>query len=75
MKRLKEEFVKTVARVEIADASNYRTFCLKERLHERFPQLAFHTPTVRNKSEIVYVECLSQGPCSRKFSERRHWNV
>lgn len=67
MKRLTKEFVKTVARVENADASNYRTFRLKERLRERFPQLVFHTPTVRNKSEIVYAECLSQGKVAESF--------
>jgi hypothetical protein len=67
MKRLTKEFVKTAARVENADDSNYRTFRLKERLRERFPQLVFHTPTVRNKSEIVYVECLSQGRVAESF--------
>ena len=67
MKRLTKEFVKTVERVENADASNYRTFRLKERLRERFPQLVFHTPTVRNKSEIVYVECLSQGSVAESY--------
>ena len=67
MKRIMKEFVKTVARVENADASNYRTFRLKERLCERFPQLVFHTPTVRNKCEIVYVECLSQGSVAESF--------
>ena len=67
IKRITKEFVKTVARVENADASNYRTFRLKERLRERFPQLVFHTPTVRNKSEIVYVECLSQGSVAESF--------
>ena len=69
MKRLTKEFVKTVARVENTDASNYRTFRLKERLCERFPQLVFHTPTVRNKSEIVYVECLSQGRVAESDQE------
>ncbi len=56
-----------MARIENADASNYRTFRLKERLRERFPQLVFYTPTVRNKSEIVYAECLSQGSVAESF--------
>ena len=66
MKRLKDEFVKTVRRVENEDASNYRTFRLKERLRQRFPQLVFHTPRVRNKSEIVYVEDLCQDSVAEK---------
>ena len=28
--------------------------------YERFPQLLFHGSKVRNKSEIVYADCLSQ---------------
>jgi hypothetical protein len=60
MKKLKREFVKTVKRVENTDGSSYRTFRLKQRLGKRFPQLVFHRPKVRNKSEIVYAECLSQ---------------
>jgi hypothetical protein len=42
-------------------ASNYRTFRLKARLQERFPHLVFHTPKVRNRSEIVYAEDISRG--------------
>ena len=57
---MKREFVKTVKRVENTDGSSYRTFRLKQRLGKRFPQLVFHRPKVRNKSEIVYAECLSQ---------------
>ena len=45
---LKAEFVKTVRQVENEDASGYRTFRLKERLKDRFPQLVFHTPKVRH---------------------------
>ena len=59
MSKLKEEFVRTVKNIESEDATNYRTWRLKERLCERFPQLVFHTPKVRNNSEIVYVEDLS----------------
>ena len=61
MNRLKNEFVKIVKDLENEDASNYRTFRLKERLQERLPQLVFHTPHVRNKSEIVYAEDTSCG--------------
>ena len=64
---LKAEFVKTVRQVENEDASGYRTFRLKERLKDRFPQLVFHTPKVRNKSEIVYVEYLCQGSVAEKI--------
>lgn len=67
MNRLKAEFVKTVSRVENADASKYRTFRLKERLRQRFPQLVFHTPRIRNKSEIVYVEDLSQASVAERL--------
>lgn len=41
MSRLRDEFVKTVRNVESEDASSYRTYRLKERLKERFPQLVF----------------------------------
>ena len=69
MSQVKEEFINTVELVENADASNYRTFRLKERLQKRFPQLVFHTPTVRNKSEIVYAECTSTGTIAESFLE------
>ena len=39
MKKLKKEFVKTVKRVQNENAASYRTFRLKERLHQKFPQL------------------------------------
>ena len=58
MKKLKKEFVKTVKRVQNEDAASYRTFRLKERLRKKFPQLVFHRPKVRTKSDIVYSECL-----------------
>ena len=61
MSRLKEKFIKTVRDIESEDASNYRSYRLKERLQDRYPQLVFHTPKVRNKSEIVYAEDLDQG--------------
>lgn len=49
-----------MTKVENQDASSYATFRLKNRLKERFPQLVFYTPKVRNKNEIVYVEDLSR---------------
>ena len=61
MTKLKNEFVRIVKDLENEDASNYRAFRLKQRLKERFPQLVFHTPKVRNRSEIVYTEDLSRG--------------
>lgn len=61
MNGLKDEFVKIVKDLENEDASNYRTFRLKKRLQERLPQLVFHTPHVRNRSEIVYAEDRSCG--------------
>ena len=61
MNRLKNEFVRIVKDLENEDASNYRTFRLKKRLQERLPQLVFHTPHVRNRSEIVYAEHTSCG--------------
>lgn len=60
MKRLFEEFVKTVLHVEKCDASSYRVFRLKRRLRKRYPQLVFCRPSAKNKSEIVFVEDLSQ---------------
>ena len=43
MKKITEEFVRTVKQAKGADASNYRRFCLEERLREKFPKLVFHT--------------------------------
>ena len=37
MKKIEEQFVKTVATVENCDAANYRRFRLKERLQNDFP--------------------------------------
>ena len=67
MERLRGEFVRMVKRVENLDGSSYRTFRLKERLRKRFPQLVFHRPKIRNKSEIVYAECLSQSSVAESF--------
>lgn len=58
MTKVKEQFVKIVADVENADASNYKTSRLKQRMKERFPQLIFQAPKQRNKSEMVYSGCI-----------------
>lgn len=60
MKRIFNEFVKTVARVENCDASGYRVFRLKSRLKNRYPQLVFCRPSAKNKCEMVFIEDLSQ---------------
>ena len=67
MKRVKEKFDKTVARVENLDASSYKTFHLKRRLKNTFPQLVFHTPNSRNRSDIVFAECLDRGKVADTF--------
>ena len=67
MKKVKEEFVRTVAAVENCDASNYKRFRLKKRLVERFPQLVFHQPNKRNKSEIVYADNLCRGMVAEHY--------
>ena len=61
MKQLKSVFVSTVSEMQGLDASGYKACRLKEKLKTTFPQLVFFTPTVRNKSEIVYVEEISTG--------------
>jgi hypothetical protein len=40
---------------------------LKERLIERFPQLVFHTPYERNRSEIVYAQTICQGVVAEHY--------
>ena len=59
MADLYQRFLQIVEEVEGADASNFRRFRLKERLKNSYPQLVFHTPRIRNHSEIVYAENLS----------------
>ena len=61
MSKLYHEFKKIVSQTEGKDASNYRAFRLKQRLKNQFPQLVFHTPSHRNKSEFVFCEDLSVG--------------
>ena len=67
MNKVRKNFVRTVEQVEGVDASNYKKCRLKERFQERFPNLVFHTPKERNKSEIVFVECLSKGNVAERF--------
>ena len=59
MAHLYQGFLQIVEEVEGADASNFRRVRLKERLKNSYPQLVFHTPRIRNHSEIVYAENLS----------------
>ena len=77
-KKIKEEFVKTVAEVENEDASSYNTSRLKQRMQKQFPQLVFQTTQGRSKSEIVYssdmrpskiVEDVACGDSSQTSSE------
>ena len=67
MKRVKAEFDKTVASVENLDASSYKTFRLKRRLQNTFPQLVFHSPKARSRSEIVFAKCLDTGKVAETF--------
>ena len=67
MKRVKAEFDKTVARVENLDASSYKTFRLKKKLQNTFPQLVFHSPKARSRSEIVFAKCLDTGKVAETF--------
>ena len=60
MSKLHSLLLKTVNEVESMDASNYRPFSLKKRLQKTFPQLVFHKPHLRNQSEFVFLEMLSQ---------------
>ena len=61
MSRLNERFIKIVSKIEGVDASNFRRFKLQARLKKLYPQLVFHTPKIRNRSEMVYSENLSSG--------------
>ncbi|XP_028405554.1 uncharacterized protein LOC114528152 [Dendronephthya gigantea] len=67
MTRVKDEFDKTVARVENLDASSYKTFRLKRRLKNTFPQLVFHSPKARRRSDIVFAACLDRGRIAETF--------
>ena len=67
MKRVKAEFDKTVARVENLDASSYKTYRLKRRLKNTFPQLVLHSPKARSRSDIVFAKCLDTGKVAETF--------
>lgn len=66
MKDLLQRFIYIAKKTEDVDASNYRANKLKQRLHKSYPQLVFCIPTMRNVSEIVYVENLN---CSELVEE------
>ena len=67
MKRVKDEFDKTVGRVENLDASGCKTFRFKRRLKNTFPQLVFHSPKARSRSDIVFAKCLDTGKVAETF--------
>ena len=52
---------------ENQEGSKYRTSKLKRRLLKNHPQLVFHAPTRRNRSQIVFAEDLSVGTFSEQF--------
>lgn len=47
--------------------SKYKASNLKKRLQKSHPQLVFHSPSRRNKSEFVFVEDLSAGLLAEHF--------
>ena len=59
MTDLFNEFLRFVQIAEGVDATSFRASRLKHRLCTAYPQLVFHRPNVRTKSEMVYVENLS----------------
>ena len=61
MSHLHERFIQIFSEVEGVDASNFRRFGLNARLKKLYPQLVFHTPKIRNRSEMVDPENLSSG--------------
>ena len=58
LKTLFNKFVSIVKNEENEDASSYNISRFKQRIISRFPELVFCTPSMRNKSEIVFVEDL-----------------
>lgn len=62
MNKLVEMFRKYIIKYdENQEGSEYRASKLKRRLQKSHPQLVFHAPTRRNRSEIVFAEDLSAG--------------
>ncbi|XP_038063921.1 uncharacterized protein LOC119734467 [Patiria miniata] len=59
MTKLKRVFDRTVRDIENEDSSSYKTWSLKQRLKETYPQLCFLKPNRRYESEFVYVDNLS----------------
>ena len=71
------KFVETVKAIDNKDASNYKAFCLKSRLQNRFPQLAFYQPRWRFTNEIVFAEDMSKGAVAEKAlnsEEQSDWD-
>ena len=48
--------------------SSYKSSSLKKRLQKSHPQLVFHAPGRRNRSELVYAENLSAGSVAEHFN-------
>ena len=68
MNKLVEMFRKYIIKYEGSqEGSKYRASKLKRRLQRSHPQLVFHAPTRRNKSEIVFAEDLSAGTFADQF--------
>lgn len=59
-------FIQIVSDTEGLDASNYRPHRLKKRLQKSFPQLYFHWPFARSKSEFVFSEELTSGELAER---------
>ena len=73
MSQLSRMFLEIVKRTENVHAESFRAFRLKEKLMNKYPQLVFHTPKVRNVSEMVYVEDLSAGDVMNEYSLPQHF--
>ena len=74
MTHLYLRFLKIVKEVEGLDASSFRRFRLKERLQKLYPQLVFHTPKIRNQSEIVYTENLCSEDLVDEHMSNNHFD-
>lgn len=67
MTNLCKLIIQIVKEAEGLDASNYRPYRLKKRLQKSFPQLSFHMPYGRSKSEIVFAEELTSGELAERY--------
>lgn len=66
--------IQIVKEAEGLDASNYRPYRLKKRLQKSFPQLSFHMPFARSKSEIVFAEELTSGELAERHEIVDNYN-